>query len=86
MYLLHNLMHRVEEIRANAGGTTYKEISKGRFREMDVVMPPEILLRQFSEFAKDSHEQVLKLSNQISVLERARDILLPRLMNGELAV
>ena len=26
MYLLHNLMHRVEEIRSHAGGATYREI------------------------------------------------------------
>ena len=32
MYLLFNLMSRVAEIRSNAKGTTYPEISKGRFR------------------------------------------------------
>ena len=30
MYLLHNLMHRVEEIRSHAGGATYKEINKSK--------------------------------------------------------
>jgi type I restriction enzyme S subunit len=34
MYLLFNLMSRVEEIRSNAKGTTYPEISKSRFRDM----------------------------------------------------
>jgi type I restriction enzyme S subunit len=34
MYLLFNLLSRVNEIRSNAKGTTYPEISKDRFREM----------------------------------------------------
>jgi type I restriction enzyme S subunit len=41
MYLLYNLMHRVEEIRSHAGGATYKEISKSRFRGLKIVMPPQ---------------------------------------------
>jgi len=36
MWLLFNLMNRVEEIRSNAKGTTYPEISKGRFRDMNI--------------------------------------------------
>ena len=32
MYLLLNLMHRVEEIRSHAGGSTYKEINKAKFK------------------------------------------------------
>ena len=43
MYLLFNLMSRVTEIRSNAKGTTYSEISKGRFRGMDVVVPSKPL-------------------------------------------
>jgi type I restriction enzyme S subunit len=36
MYLLYNLMRRVEEIRSHAGGATYKEISKGKFKALPV--------------------------------------------------
>src|SRR5690606_31627221 len=47
MYLLHNLMHRVEEIRSHAGGATYKEISKGKFKAFPVVIPDTALMRDF---------------------------------------
>lgn len=85
MYLLFNLMSRVEEIRSNAKGTTYPEISKGRFREMSVVVPTKILINEFAEFANDVIRQVRILKKTTLKLERARDLLLPRLMNGEVA-
>lgn len=86
MYLLFNLMSRVEEIRSNAKGTTYPEISKGRFRDMNVVVPPKTLVNEFAEFANDIIRQVRTLKKSKLKLERARDLLLPRLMNGEMVV
>jgi len=86
MYLLFNLMSRVTEIRSNAKGTTYPEISKGRFRGMDVVVPSKPLVSDFMGFASDIIQQVRHLKRSTSQLKAARDILLPRLMNGEVAV
>jgi type I restriction enzyme S subunit len=86
MYLLFNLMNRVEEIRSNAKGTTYPEISKGRFRGMDVVVPSEPLTKAFSEAVYPMVRQVRCLKKQAVALRRARDVLLPRLMSGEVAV
>ncbi|WP_198660272.1 restriction endonuclease subunit S [Acidithiobacillus ferrivorans] len=86
MYLLFNLMSRVEEIRSNAKGTTYPEISKGRFRDMAVVIPTAMLVNEFSGFASDIINQVRILKKSTLKLERSRDLLLPRLMNGEVAV
>lgn len=86
MYLLQNLISRVDEIRAHAGGSTYPEISKGKFRELPIIMPDKSLLKQFSEKTEVILSQTRVLLRQISALERARDLLLPRLMNGEIAV
>lgn len=86
MYLLQNLMHRVEEIRSHAGGATYKEISKGKFRALPVVMPTRTLLDKFEEQASELHRQVRVLHRMNRKLAEARDLLLPRLMSGEIAV
>ena len=85
MYLLFNLMNRVAEIRGNAKGTTYPEISKGRFRGMDIVIPEATLLQEFSNTVSDIIRQVGLLKRSTLRLGQARDLLLPRLMNGEIA-
>jgi len=86
MYLLFNLMNRVEEIRGNAKGSTYPEISKGRFREMDVLIPPARLVDEFGRVATNIIDQVRSLKRMTLQLSKARDLLLPKLMSGELAV
>ena len=85
MYLLHNLMSRKDEIIGLAGGTTYKEINKTTFRRMGIRLPPDHLLTEFEEFAYSIVKEVRVLKKQIYVSERARDLLLPKLMSGEIA-
>lgn len=86
MYLLHNLMHRVEEVRSHAGGSTYKEINKSKFRALSVSLPESTLLRVFEEQASRIHSQVRNLHMMNYKLAQARDLLLPRLMSGEIPV
>jgi type I restriction enzyme S subunit len=86
MYILFNLMDRVNEIRANAKGTTYPEISKGQFRNMSVVLPPKLLAIQFGTVVFSVIQQIRCLKKATQRLDSARDLLLPRLMNGEIAV
>lgn len=86
MYLLHNLIYRVEEIRSVSSGSTYKEISKGRFREMPIIVPSNKLLRMFEDQVSIILQQVHLLCKLNARLAIARDLLLPRLMNGEIAL
>ena len=86
MYLLFNLMSRVTEIRSNAKGTTYPEISKGRFRGMEIIVPEKTFLIEFANISSDIIRQERCLKRSITQLTQARALLLPRLMNGEVAV
>lgn len=86
LYLLHNLMSRVEEIRANAGGATYKEISKGKFKALPVLMPPRWLAQRFEAEVATLYEQVRNLHAMNQSLAKARDLLLPRLISGQITV
>ncbi|MBO6506798.1 MAG: restriction endonuclease subunit S [Kordiimonadaceae bacterium] len=85
-YLLFNLIHRVEEIRAHAGGSTYAEISKSKFRALPVTIPTNELLEDFDERIRPILDQVRCLKKQMESLAQARDLLLPRLMDGRLGV
>ena len=83
MYLLFNLISRTAEIRSNAKGTTYPEISKGRFRQMSIVIPPKPLATEFGRLAGEVIQQMRFLKQEVSGLVQARDLLLPRLMSGQ---
>jgi type I restriction enzyme S subunit len=55
-------------------------------KEESVLIPTEPLMREFSSNSKAGFEQITLLRTQNQKLRQARDLLLPRLMNGELAV
>lgn len=85
-YLLYNLLARREEIESKARGTTFKEINKTTFRAMQIIWPDHGLATEFSEFAGAVMKQVRTLKQQSEKLREARDLLLPRLMRGEIEV
>ena len=85
-YFLFHLSERVEEIRAMGSGSTYPEVSRGKFRELEVLLPNQSLVTAFCEQATDLLEQIRILKQQNQKLRAARDLLLPRLMSGEIAV
>ena len=85
-YLLFHLSARVEEIRSMGSGSTYPEVSRGKFREFEVMMPEMKLVSLFAEQAELLLKQIRVLKQQNQKLRAARDLLLPRLMSGEVAV
>lgn len=86
LYLLYSLKTRKEEIIANANGSTFLEISKGRFRQMKILLPSNTVLNAFEKRAQTLFKEVLNLELQNQLLTRQRDLLLPRLMSGKLEV
>lgn len=86
MYLLYNLINRVEEIRIKAGGSTYLEISKSVFRNFEIIKPSDDVLNSFQQNVHKIIDKVRCLSKQIRHLTEARDRLLPKLMSGEIKV
>lgn len=86
MYLLENLMSRVEEMLGLATGSTFKELSKSKFRAMPVLWPAESVLADFEARTWPLIEQVRLIKRQNRSLAQARDLLLPKLMSGQIDV
>lgn len=86
MYLLFNLINRKDEILSKAKGTTFPEINKSTFREMDIIIPTKPLLEEFHDNIYIIIKQIRNLKKQSQKLQQARDLLLPKLMSGEIEV
>ena len=86
MYMLYMLKSTKDEIIANANGSTFLEISKGRFRKMKILLPTDSILKSFENKAMTIFQAIINLEHQNDNLTRQRDLLLPRLMSGKLAV
>ncbi len=85
-YWYLNLKNRQAEITAMQQGSAQPHVYPKQLRRLSVNLPPEGLLRDFSEVVSSNFLLIQKLQNQNRQLERARDLLLPKLMSGEITV
>lgn len=83
-FLLFALREALPEFSNQTVGATMKHIRKAALTTVTVCIPSHSLLTQFDALATDVFEQVLNLRRQNQKLRTARDLLLPRLMSGEL--
>ena len=68
------------------GGVSVPTLDRKTVHRAEILIPPRGLLTAFDEFAESVFQQVNTLAAQIERLRAARDLLLPRLMSGEIAV
>lgn len=85
-YLFHWLTENVPTFQRMASGSTFKEISKGVFKTIEMVRPPSTLVARFEDAVAPMAAQVLALTRQIQNLSRTRDLLLPRLISGQVQI
>jgi type I restriction enzyme S subunit len=70
----------------HAKGAAYPAVVAGDFERAEVLISPPALVSVFNDFAEPLLSQMNNLRSQNQKLRAARDLLLPRLMSGELAV
>lgn len=70
----------------HAKGAAYPAVVAGDFERASVVLPSKQLLKSFNEIVAPMFSQVQNLRLQNQKLRAARDLLLPRLMSGEIEV
>jgi type I restriction enzyme S subunit len=69
-----------------AGSTGQAELARGRIGEAEIICPPEELQRRFGELVRPMRRLAVALANKNANLRATRDLLLPRLISGELDV
>jgi type I restriction enzyme, S subunit len=70
----------------HARGAAYPAVVAGDFERASILVPTKALLVSSNEIAEPLLEQCHCLEEQTQKLRAARDLLLPRLMSGEIAV
>jgi len=68
------------------GATNQKELSRSTIEEAKLLVPAGQIQSAFSDIVAPAKQQVIVLTRQIERATDARDLLLPRLMSGRIAV
>lgn len=83
-FLFHWLNENVPTFQRMASGATFKEISRGVFKTIELIQAPITLVERFNNAVSPMAEQILMLQREIRNLRSTRDLLLPRLLSGQI--
>ena len=76
----------MDAILQKANGSTFQEINKKSFRPLPVVVPGYEALRHFTEIAGPLSARIAANELESRTLAQTRDLLLPKLMSGEIRI
>jgi type I restriction enzyme S subunit len=86
LFLFCALGESIEHFRQHAGGAVFDAIVVDTFKLIPFLIPNERLVRMFESTVAPMFQQISNLMEQNDKLRTARDLLLPRLISGEIAV
>ena len=85
-FLLYALKNRFYAEDIIGTGAIYAATNKKELEGQVLIEPRKIVLAEFERQARDIDQNIENLTTQNEKLAQARDLLLPRLMNGQIAV
>ena len=85
-YCFHSLKEAMPRFRALSLGATMHHIKRSALDQVSTVVPQAWLRKQFDGFVEPIHKQLITLTNEVQTLRRTRDLLLPRLLSGQIDV
>jgi type I restriction enzyme S subunit len=75
-----------EYLVSKESGAAYPAVRPGDFEEAQAVRPPDDLLHSFDDLVSPCHRLVWTLREQAQTLAAVRDLLLPKLVSGQIDV
>ena len=77
---------RENAIKSMTGSSGRQRVQNSCFDKYSVPLPPNSILEEFVQVVQSNFEQIRNLMTQNAKLAQARDLLLPKLMSGELTI
>ncbi len=84
VFVLFWCYENLDYIKGISGGSTFAEISKKAFRPVPVVVPSEQTLAAYEGLVRPLYDRVAANMKESASLAQTRDLLLPKLMSGEI--
>jgi type I restriction enzyme S subunit len=84
LFMLFWCQTNMDNIKGRANGSTFMEISKKAFRPIPAVVPSQAVLDAFEAVAFHLFARLIENEKQAQGLGSIRDVLLPRLISGQL--
>lgn len=86
LFLYHIIQNPIKFLNSIIVGTTVAHLSDRDIKKIRILMPNDELLKKFKEYSDPIFEKVKNLRQENLILEKSRNLLLPRLISSKLSV
>ncbi len=83
-YIYLSILNNIGEIIKNQTGGAQQHINKGNVENFKILVPSQIVIEKFNKIVKPIFYKIRENCFESRNLEKLRDTLLPKLMNGEI--
>lgn len=85
LYILTNSKAFIEDLRSRANSGVQVNLSTKEIKETKFILPTENVHIAFDQIVERSREQIFSIEAEQNYLSKIRDVLLPKLLSGELS-
>ena len=85
-YVFYLMKDKIQKLIQSASGGAQQHINKDIVNEMKFVLPADTMLNDFKNIIRPINKEIFNLLYKNYTLKQTRDILLPRLISGEIDV
>jgi type I restriction enzyme S subunit len=85
-FLWEQLRNRFTKDDMMGNGAIFASVTKDDMQGIELVCPPRSLVEAATQHFEPFHSEIATLSQQIQNLRRTRDLLLPRLLSGQISL
>ena len=86
LFVYYALVNQISYLKKNTGGATFDTIIVDTFKRMDIVAPDKEIIAVFNRHIEALMNEILNILNTNRGLAVTRDLLLPKLVGGEVEV
>lgn len=85
-FLLYHLKHYFSRENIIGNGAIFASVTKSNLKNFKIIIPEHLVVKKFDEFVNLIDEEIKNLTLKNKNLHKTRDLLLPKLINGEIDV
>lgn len=85
-FLFLLVIDSINYLKKNTGGATFETIVVDTFHRFNIIKPLEPVIKSFTETVKPLFDGILNLLRRNMILQQTRDLLLPKLISGQIDV
>ena len=86
LFLYHSIKKPIDKIEQAKTGTTLPHLGKSDIDNIEVIIPDDDSLQRFNDIAANTQQELIELSKEIRHLADLRDMLVPKLMSGDVSL